>query len=278
MRASRRERLEAVRQAREGFAALLGKHQVTTRLQQDTNQLGGARATGPTRTGDYTDCSDTASAEKADAWAVPTIAFETGERFGALGSSDNESATGRHDGQVSAYLPVCIAMCVRSSAARQRYVVLRNHITQITVMGKSRSQEDPGEERHMSVAWNFCRRRFRPRDGDTLHITSASRSIGPRARVNRSMSGWTFVPLRVATPCFVERRTAATLCNGFHDRRDNSETGKQKPAYSDRREQAGLSQLRFTREASVVRFHPRPPFASQLANGELRRSLMAGPV
>ena len=121
MRAFRRERLEAVRQAREGRAALLGTPHVTPRLQQDANQFGGARATGPTRTGDHTGCSDTASAEKAAAWAVPTIAFETGERFRACGSSDNQSATGRHDGQVSAYLPVCIAMCARSSAAHQRH-------------------------------------------------------------------------------------------------------------------------------------------------------------
>jgi hypothetical protein len=39
-----------------------------------------APATARTRTGDHNACSDTASAEKADAWAVPTIAFETGER------------------------------------------------------------------------------------------------------------------------------------------------------------------------------------------------------
>lgn len=82
-----------------------------------------APATARTRTGDHNACSDTASAEKADAWAVPTIAFETGELVRACGSSDNQAATARHDVQVSAYLPVCVATCARSSAAHQRYVV-----------------------------------------------------------------------------------------------------------------------------------------------------------
>ena len=105
----RRPSRKQIRDAREGLAALLGKPQVTTRLQQDANQFGGARATGPTRTGDHTACSDTASAEKADAWAVPTIAVETGQRVRACGSSDSQSATGRDDVQVSAYLPICAA-------------------------------------------------------------------------------------------------------------------------------------------------------------------------
>jgi|SRR6188508_2587874 hypothetical protein len=82
-----------------------------------------APATARTRTGAHNACSGTASAEKTDAWAVPTIAFETGERVRACGSSDNQAPTRRHDAQVSAYLPVCVATCARSSAAHQRYVV-----------------------------------------------------------------------------------------------------------------------------------------------------------
>jgi hypothetical protein len=88
---------------REGLAALLEENPRSQLVySKDANQFAAALAPRAQPEPAITlPCSDTASAKKADAWAAPTIAFETGERIRGWGSSDTQSATRRHDVQVS---------------------------------------------------------------------------------------------------------------------------------------------------------------------------------